>query len=93
MAKNSTMAIWIKLAIMAGSILVTIGIAYATLNGRLNHAEKTIDVTVIKADNNGDAIIRLQGDVSHIRSDVGEIKEGMKEQKTLSVEILKELRK
>lgn len=93
MAKNETMIKWIRIAFIAGSILVTVAIAYATLDVRLNHAVKTVDATVVEVNNNGDAIIRLQTDVSYIKKDVSEIKDGMKEQKTLSVKILEELKK
>ena len=73
MAENNNIS-WAKLVITIAALLVTFGIAWATVRNDVDVNTKTLDIIETRSLTNERDIIRLQADIKYIREGVDEIK-------------------
>lgn len=69
---------WLRLIIYAAVILVSVGIAFATLRERVNTNKgkiETIETDIVKVSENEKSIIGLKKDVEYIRKTVDRIED------------------
>lgn len=73
MAENNNIS-WAKLVITIAALLVTFGIAWATVRNDVDVNTKTLETIETRSLTNERDIIRLQSDIKYIREGVDEIK-------------------
>ena len=74
MAENNNNISWAKLIITIAALLVTFGIAWATVRNDVDVNTKTLETVEIRSSTNERDIIRLQSDIKYIREGVDDIK-------------------
>jgi peptidoglycan hydrolase CwlO-like protein len=85
MRNNDTFWKLAKIGLTIGTILVLVGIAYATLKTRVDRNGRDITAHQLKLEAHEMAVVEIGSDVRHIREDIAE-------QKAIMKEIQKEIR-
>lgn len=94
MIKNNSNIWKIAIVLLAiGSAIVGIALTYGGLQRDVTEHSEDIDTHAGKIEIHDISIAEIKTDIRYMKEDVGEIKDGMKQQTTILEEIRREVRK